>query len=76
LTRLPPAHIEELINELSDDYNGRDRHAQHAAGCAAFSDYTGRSSTWETWSKSPTRQVLFTKPSQSRTEDYITGRFG
>jgi phosphate transport system ATP-binding protein len=59
LDPIATAHIEELINELSDDYT-----------VVIVFFYMGDLVEVDR------TQVLFTKPSQSRTEDYITGRFG
>jgi len=74
LDPIATAHIEELINELSDDYTVVivTHNMQQAA---RVSDYTAFFYMGDLVEVANT-QVLFTKPSQSRTEDYITGRFG
>jgi phosphate transport system ATP-binding protein len=74
LDPIATAHIEELINELSDDYTVVivTHNMQQAA---RVSDYTAFFYMGDLIEVANT-QVLFTKPSQSRTEDYITGRFG
>ena len=68
------AHIEELINELSAEYTVVivTHNMQQAARVA---DYTAFFYLGELVEFDRT-DVLFTKPSNSRTEDYITGRFG
>ena len=67
------AHIEELINELSEHYTVVivTHNMQQAARVA---DYTAFFYLGELVEFNRT-DVLFTKPSDSRTEDYITGRF-
>ena len=74
LDPIATAHIEELINELSADYTVVivTHNMQQAA---RVSDYTAFFYMGELVEFDKTSQ-LFTKPSQPRTEDYITGRFG
>jgi phosphate transport system ATP-binding protein len=74
LDPIATAHIEELISELSDGYTVVivTHNMQQAA---RVSDYTAFFYMGDLIEVANT-QVLFTKPSQSRTEDYITGRFG
>jgi len=74
LDPIATAHIEELINELSGDYTVVivTHNMQQAA---RVSDYTAFFYMGELVEFDKTSQ-LFTKPSQPRTEDYITGRFG
>ena len=74
LDPIATAHIEELINELSAEYTIVivTHNMQQAARVA---DYTAFFYLGELVEFDRT-DVLFTKPSNSRTEDYITGRFG
>jgi phosphate transport system ATP-binding protein len=74
LDPIATAHIEELINELSRDYTVVivTHNMQQAARVA---DYTAFFYMGELVEYDRT-DVLFTKPSNPRTEDYITGRFG
>jgi phosphate transport system ATP-binding protein len=74
LDPIATAHIEELINELSAEYTVVivTHNMQQAARVA---DYTAFFYLGELIEFDRT-DVLFTKPSNSRTEDYITGRFG
>ena len=75
LDPIATAKIEELIHELKEQLHDRHRHPQHAAGGARLAT-TPRSSTWASWSSSASTEQIFTNPSEQRTEDYITGRFG
>ena len=74
LDPIATAHIEELINELSDDYTVVivTHNMQQAARVSDFTAFFYMGDLVEV----DRTQVLFTKPSQSKTEDYITGRFG
>ncbi len=74
LDPIATAHIEELINEISRDYTVVivTHNMQQAARVA---DYTAFFYMGELVEFDRT-DVLFTKPSNPRTEDYITGRFG
>jgi phosphate transport system ATP-binding protein len=74
LDPIATAHIEELINELSDDYTVVivTHNMQQAARVSDFTAFFYMGDLIEV----DRTQVLFTKPSQSKTEDYITGRFG
>jgi phosphate transport system ATP-binding protein len=74
LDPIATAHIEELINELSSEYTVVivTHNMQQAARVA---DYTAFFYMGELIEFDRT-DVLFTKPSNPRTEDYITGRFG
>jgi phosphate transport system ATP-binding protein len=74
LDPIATAHIEELISSLSDRYTVVivTHNMQQAA---RVSDYTAFFYMGDLIEVDRT-QVLFTKPSQSKTEDYITGRFG
>jgi phosphate transport system ATP-binding protein len=74
LDPIATAHIEELISTLSDRYTVVivTHNMQQAA---RVSDYTAFFYMGDLIEVDRT-QVLFTKPSQSKTEDYITGRFG
>jgi phosphate transport system ATP-binding protein len=74
LDPIATAHIEELINELSRDYTvvivtHNMQQAARVADWTAFF-YMGELVEYDR------TDVLFTKPSNPRTEDYITGRFG
>jgi len=74
LDPIATAHIEELINEISSEYTIAivTHNMQQAARVA---DYTAFFYMGELVEFDRT-DVLFTKPSNQRTEDYITGRFG
>jgi phosphate transport system ATP-binding protein len=74
LDPIATAHIEELINELSDAYTVVivTHNMQQAARVSDFTAFFYMGDLIEI----DRTQVLFTKPSQPRTEDYITGRFG
>jgi phosphate transport system ATP-binding protein len=66
--------IEELINELKNDYTVMivTHNMQQAARC---SDYTAYMYLGDLVEFGPTSE-LFMKPKKKDTEDYITGRFG
>jgi phosphate transport system ATP-binding protein len=74
LDPIATAHIEELIHELAKDYtvvivtHNMQQAARVSHHTAFF--YMGDLIEFDR------TQVIFTKPSQSKTEDYITGRFG
>ncbi|HEX7498894.1 MAG TPA: phosphate ABC transporter ATP-binding protein PstB [Polyangia bacterium] len=74
LDPIATAHIEELIHELARDYtvvivtHNMQQAARVSHHTAFF--YMGDLIEFDT------TQVIFTRPSQTRTEDYITGRFG
>jgi phosphate transport system ATP-binding protein len=74
LDPIATAHIEELIHELASDYtvvivtHNMQQAARVSHHTAFF--YMGDLIEFDS------TRVIFTKPSQSRTEDYITGRFG
>jgi phosphate transport system ATP-binding protein len=74
LDPIATAHIEELIDELSADYTVVivTHNMQQAA---RVSDWTAFFYMGELIEYDRTNNI-FTKPSQSKTEDYITGRFG
>jgi phosphate transport system ATP-binding protein len=74
LDPIATAHIEELIHELADNYTVVivTHNMQQAA---RVSDYTAFFYLGELIEFDKT-DTMFTHPSQSRTEDYITGRFG
>jgi phosphate transport system ATP-binding protein len=74
LDPIATAHIEELINELSDSYTVVivTHNMQQAARVSDFTAFFYMGDLIEV----DRTQVLFTKPTQSKTEDYITGRFG
>lgn len=68
------ARIEELIDHLKNDYTVVivTHNMQQAARC---SDKTAFFLLGEVVEFAPT-DTIFTKPSDSRTEDYVTGKFG
>jgi phosphate transport system ATP-binding protein len=74
LDPIATAKVEELIYQLKNDYTIAivTHNMQQAARVA---DYTAFMYLGELVEFGETRQV-FTKPTKSRTEDYITGRFG
>jgi phosphate transport system ATP-binding protein len=74
LDPIATAHIEELINELSDHYTVVivTHNMQQAA---RVSDYTAFFYLGDLIEFAETDE-LFTRPKQRRTEEYITGRFG
>jgi phosphate transport system ATP-binding protein len=74
LDPIATAHIEELIHELADSYTVVivTHNMQQAA---RVSDYTAFFYLGELIEFDKT-DAMFTHPTQSRTEDYITGRFG
>ena len=74
LDPISTAKIEELIDELSNDYTiVMVTHNMQQASRA--SDYTAFMFLGELVEYGPTEQV-FTAPANVRTEEYITGRFG
>jgi phosphate transport system ATP-binding protein len=74
LDPISTAKIEELIDELKDDYTIAivTHNMQQAARCSDFTAfmYLGELVELGTTSK------MFTTPTDRRTQDYITGRFG
>ena len=74
LDPISTAKIEELIDELKEDYTIVivTHNMQQAARVSDFTAFFYMGDLIEV----DKTQVLFTKPSQSKTEDYITGRFG
>ena len=74
LDPISTAKIEELIDELKQDYTIVivTHNMQQAARCSDFTAfmYLGELVEFDTTSK------MFTTPSDRRTQDYITGRFG
>jgi phosphate transport system ATP-binding protein len=74
LDPISTAKIEELIDELKDDYTIAivTHNMQQAARCSDYTAfmYLGELVEVDTTSK------MFTTPSDRRTQDYITGRFG
>jgi phosphate transport system ATP-binding protein len=74
LDPISTAKIEELIDELKDDYTIAivTHNMQQAARCSDFTAfmYLGELVEFDTTSK------MFTTPTERRTQDYITGRFG
>ena len=74
LDPISTAKIEELIAELADDYTiALVTHNMQQA--SRVSDYTAFMFLGELVEFDETEKI-FTKPSNKRTEDYITGRFG
>ena len=74
LDPIATAHIEELIHELARDYTVVivTHNMQQAA---RVSDYTAFFYMGDLVEFAST-DTIFTHPSQTRTEDYVTGRFG
>jgi phosphate transport system ATP-binding protein len=74
LDPIATAHIEELIHELARDYTVVivTHNMQQAA---RVSDYTAFFYMGD-MVEFDTTDTIFTHPSQPRTEDYVTGRFG
>ncbi|WP_425293561.1 phosphate ABC transporter ATP-binding protein PstB [Lampropedia puyangensis] len=74
LDPLSTSKIEELIEELKDEYTVVivTHNMQQAARC---SDYTAYMYLGDLMEFGPTKE-LFVKPQRKETEDYITGRFG
>jgi len=74
LDPISTAKIEELIDELKDDYTIAivTHNMQQAARCSDYTAfmYLGELVEFDTTSK------MFTSPAERRTQDYITGRFG
>jgi phosphate transport system ATP-binding protein len=74
LDPISTAKIEGLIDELKDDYTIAivTHNMQQAARCSDFTAfmYLGELVEYDTTSK------MFTTPTDRRTQDYITGRFG
>ena len=74
LDPIATARVEELIHELRKDYTiAIVTHNMQQAGRVA--DYTAFFYMGELVEHDKT-DVIFTRPSQQKTEDYITGRFG
>ena len=72
--RSPRRKFEDLIRELEAELHDRHRDSQHAAG-ARISDITAFFYLGELIEFGETCG-LFNHPTEKRTEDYITGRFG
>ncbi|MFC0353387.1 hypothetical protein [Chromohalobacter japonicus] len=74
LDPISTGYIEDLVNELKQDYTLMivTHNMQQAA---RISDYTAFMYLGELVEHGETTQI-FTKPTQRKTEDYITGRFG
>ena len=74
LDPISTAKIEELINELKDDYTIAivTHNMQQAARVSDFTAYMYLGSLIEFGKK----DEIFIKPKRKETEDYITGRFG
>ena len=76
--------IEDLMRELVDGVHDRDRDPQHAAGGARVRpDRVLHGGRVRRGRRAPATlvefddtEVMFTNPSDPRTEDYVTGRFG
>jgi len=74
LDPIATAKIEELLNDLKKDYTiAIVTHNMQQA--ARISDYTGFFLLGDLIEFNET-ETIFTRPSDKRTEDYITGRFG
>jgi phosphate transport system ATP-binding protein len=74
LDPIATAHIEELIHELAHDYTVVivTHNMQQAARVSHHTAFFYMGDLIE-YDRTP---VIFTKPRQAKTEDYITGRFG
>jgi phosphate transport system ATP-binding protein len=74
LDPIATAHIEELIHELARDYTVVivTHNMQQAARVSDFTAFFYMGDLVEFAST----DTIFTHPSQPRTEDYVTGRFG
>jgi phosphate transport system ATP-binding protein len=74
LDPIATARIEELIRELCDGLHDRHRDPLDAAGRPRLRHdgvlLHGRAD------RARRHEAIFTKPKRSKTEDYITGRFG
>ena len=82
LDPIATAHIEELIHELADHYtvvivtHNMQQAARVSDRTAFFTiDLEGGQRTGRLVEYDQTEKI-FTKPSNQRTEDYVTGRFG
>ena len=74
LDPIATSKIEDLINDLKREYTVIIvTHSMQQA--ARMSDYTAFFLLGDLVESGPTRD-MFTRPSDKRTEDYITGRFG
>ena len=74
LDPISTAKVEELVTELKNDYTiAIVTHNMQQA--ARVSDYTAYMYLGELVEFDDTK-IIFTKPSQKATEDYITGKFG
>jgi phosphate transport system ATP-binding protein len=74
LDPIATAHVEELIHELSESYTIVivTHNMQQAARVADFTAFFYLGQLVE----HDRTDVIFTRPRERRTEDYITGRFG
>jgi phosphate transport system ATP-binding protein len=74
LDPIATAHIEELIHELAREYTVVivTHNMQQAARVSHYTAFFYMGDLIEF----DRTQVIFTKPNQAKTEDYITGRFG
>ena len=67
--------IEELIARAQEALHDRDRHAQHAAGRArGRHDRVHARPASSSSTRRPSK--IFTNPDDTRTEEYVTGKFG
>ena len=85
LDPIATARIEDLMQEMKQPLHDRDRHPQHAAGGARQRSHRvlhdrgqpGRATGAPAcWSSSADTKTMFSTPSDERTEQYVTGRFG
>ena len=67
--------IEELMRELRQQYTLGYRDAQYATG-RALQRFYRLLSCWGEMIEMDASSKIFTDPTDKRTEDYITGRFG
>ena len=75
LDPIATAKIEELMDELRDEFHDHHRDPFHAAGRARVAADRLLPSR-RIWSRKGRPRRMFTTPSDRRTQDYITGRFG
>ena len=75
LDPIATAKIEELMDELRENFTIDHRDPFHATGRPRLAD-SRRSSISACWWSAAPPSKMFTTPSDKRTQDYITGRFG
>lgn len=75
LDPISTAKVEELVTELKSDYTIAIVTRNITTSGLRVSDYTAYMYLGELVEFDDTK-IIFTKPSQKATEDYITGKFG